>query len=503
MNESHDAISGGQLARALRRRWWIVVQVVLAGAAVGALLAVTTPERYEATATVLIESALRGGAGEQESGRLTAEAAARLVSTQAVARRVARRLDDRRTAGELLADVSARARSEGAFVDVTARDDTPRGAIRLANAFSEQFIAARSASVAARAQRAIAAAERQLSRLPEGSRERARLRSEVSELRAAAALRGLEAELIDPAVGATEINDDVVITWPVIGAALGLLLGLALALTLTALDPRIRTLSELRRLVGAPQLAALPKARRRRRGTPPVLAADRQPFEQLRGALLVGQGRERLRRIVVTSPDGHDDGRTPVAANLALSLARLGLRVCAVDADLGRPSLASNFGLDDRAPGLADALRDEPLDGAIQHFAAPADEAASGSDPGATRLCVIAAGRNTDGAAELLAGNRVEEVFEALARAHDVVIIDSPLTASNALSLVERASATILVVRHSRTQRDAVVRATSVISNVNGSLLGVVVTGVPKDELAAEGAGAWPAPRAAASAHDG
>lgn len=502
MSQSQDSISFEHLLRVLRRRWWLVAQLVIAGAAAGALLALSAEERYESTATVLVTGALQGGERGDAGASLTAGAAARLIRTRGVAERVAEELPGDEPAGELLGDVSTSADDSGTFVDVKTRADTAPEATALANSFARQFIAARSEDVVARARRAIAQAERQLERLPSGSDQRTRLSSEIAELRATAALRGIDAEVVDPAVGAAELDEERLPLWTALGAGLGLLLGAIGAFSLAAIDPRVRALEELRGLAAAPQLAAIPPLRRRRRGQPPVLRSKREPFEHLRGTLLLLDGDRSLRRIVVTSPTDRNEGKTPVAANLAVSLARLGLRTCAVDADLRGPSLAGCFGLDHAAVGLADAIRGEPPASAIQRFSIPASRHGNGRVPDiAAEVSVVAAGSADGDAAELLAGGRVREVLDELQRDHDVLVVDcAPVLAlGDALPLLEGASGTVLVVRHSYTQRRSVTRAAKVVE-AHGALLGIVATSVPKHELATEGYGPWLEP--ALRAHD-
>lgn len=497
MNETSADLSLERVLRVLRRRRWIVLACVVAGAAAGVLLAVLAPRGSEATATVLIESGA-GSAASSAPGQVSGAVAARLVETRGVARRVAREVPGGRSPDALLGAVSAEADDTGSFVTISARDEDPAAAARIANAFAGQFIAARSESVSARVGAAVEAGERQLAQLRgEGKREeRAGLRQELATLRATAALNSIDAQVIDPAVPGPEQGGATPVVSGVVGAGLGLLIGLVLAFALESLDPRVRRSEELRGLVRAPQLGALPaRSRRRRRKRPPVLADGREPFEHLGGALLALNDNDRLRRLAVTSPGDRSEDKTVVAARLAVSLAGMGHRVCVLDADLRRPLLASQFGLDDGAPGLADVLRGAPLEDAVQSFAVPTAHGRNGDAPdGGTQVSVVAAGQDAADAVALLAGERMQATLEQLGRDHDVVILDcAPLLAtSDALGLLERASGTVLVVRHSHTARRSIVQAERVMADIHGSLLGVVATGVPKAEIAAEGYGPWP-----------
>jgi non-specific protein-tyrosine kinase len=89
----------------------------------------------------------------------------------------------------------------------------------------------------------------------------------------------------------------------------------------------------------------------------------------------------------------------------------------------------------------------------------------------------------------------MREALDELERTHDIVLVDCApvLAASDTMSLLGRASGTLLVVRLFHTPRKSVVRAVRVIERARGELLGVVGTGVPARELREEGFGPWPA----------
>lgn len=496
VNEPDHNLSLDQLARLIRRRWFLLLQAVIAGAAAGLLIASFASERYEATATVLVGPASGAAPTSAQVGSLSADAAARLVRTRGVAERVSREVAGNPSPGALLGAVSARPDESGSFVNVTAEDASSERAAAIANAFAEEFIAARAASVSDRVEEAIAAGERQLAALPPTSRDRARLRTELAELRATAVLRGIEAEVIDPAVSGELERDFEPVPSTLAGAVLGFLFGLILAFALAALDPRVRSLSEISRLLPVPQLAAVAKARRsrRRRGVP-VLSAASEPFQHLRSALIVFGGKDSLRRLVVTSPADAGEGKTVVAANLAVALAKMGLRVCVVDADLRNGQLASQFGIDATRGGLVEMLRGTPAAEASQLFQIPGEQSGNGATPGGAELTVVPAATMSADAAEILAGPRLAEVLAELGAEHDVVIVDAPpvLAAGETLQLAEGASGTILVIRHSHTTRHAVLRSARIVTEAKGTILGVVATGVPKSEVSTEGSGPWPA----------
>jgi len=168
------------------------------------------------------------------------------------------------------------------------------------------------------------------------------------------------------------------------------------------------------------------------------------------------------------------EGKSFVSLNLALSIVRdRELRVILVDGDVARPGLTPALGLDD-APGLNDVLDDPTLDVASVTYRTSVEG-----------LLFVPAGRYHEMAAELLAGSRMERLFQELARrvGHGVIIIDSPpLLATNEAQVATRyAGQVLLVVRAESTEHRAVKDAlalvdkatpvTAVLNNVRGSAL--------------------------------
>jgi non-specific protein-tyrosine kinase len=241
----------------------------------------------------------------------------------------------------------------------------------------------------------------------------------------------------------------------------------------------------------------------RRRKLPRVLAAAKhhnEPFERLRTSLLVFNGERELKSVLVTSPTDEKEGKTTVAANLAVALGKIGLRVCVVDADLRRPRLGRHFGFEHVEHGLVDVLAGAKLENALSYFPLPDAPVLHGNGNGhgsshTPEIAVLPAGKATTSPAELLASKQMQNVVDELEEMFDIVVLDCAplLAASDAMPLVARACGTVLVVRLFQTPRKAADRAVRVIERAQGSLLGVVATGVPARELREEGFGPWPA----------
>ncbi|MDH5279260.1 MAG: polysaccharide biosynthesis tyrosine autokinase, partial [Actinomycetota bacterium] len=178
-----------------------------------------------------------------------------------------------------------------------------------------------------------------------------------------------------------------------------------------------------------------------------------------------GAGRSRGRILVVTSAL-QAEGKTSVASNLGVVAARFGLRVIVVDADLRNPQLAGVFGLG-RPPGLSDLLASDDDFG---------DYLLDVED-----MRVLPGGSLAPNPAELLASPRMRDLLEGLADAADLVVVDTaPVNrVSDALELVGVADVVLLVARHAQTRLRSVAEAIEAIHQVGGEVSGAVYVDVP------------------------
>lgn len=152
---------------------------------------------------------------------------------------------------------------------------------------------------------------------------------------------------------------------------------------------------------------------------------------------------QRPVRVVAVTSATRGEGRTTVAANLALTAAREGHATVLVEADLRRPVLAKLLGLAPRA-GLA-----EVLDGTAELSQAIVRVGA---------LSVLTAGDVRDPAAAIRSP-RIPAVIDALRAAYGYVVLDAPpaIAFADGDRLAAAADAALLVVRAGTTPR-AVVR---------------------------------------------
>lgn len=178
----------------------------------------------------------------------------------------------------------------------------------------------------------------------------------------------------------------------------------------------------------------------------------------------------KLKRIVVTGT-APEEGKSLVAANLALSQSRSRvLKTLLVDGDLRRPTVVSRFGFDPSLPGLSECLRGERQ----------ISEAVRKLD--GTGLWILPAGRALENPLELMQSGRLPEVLDGLGKFFDWIIIDTPpvVPVADTAFWMKLADGVLLVIREGVSEKKVVARALDSFDRAN--LLGIVVNSCSRSE---------------------
>lgn len=297
-----------------------------------------------------------------------------------------------------------------------------------------------------------------------------------------------------------------------------LVLGLALMLGLGAgaisafladyLDSRIKTLEQVEEVSGIPALAALPRistaelAGRAKRGRselgsydpetvrllppslqPPLMRyAIEEPgtffAEAIRAIRLSIQRSLRVEptKIVLVTSALDSEGKTTLAANLAQSLATLGINTLLVDGDLRNPGLTralcphAEAGLLQVATGQVSLARARLLDRSTGLSILPSPELA---DPDAEAIT------------ELMFSEQIADLLDHLRQLYEVIIIDSPplVPLVDGRALAELADRIVLAVAWNQTPREVVSHTIDLLAPVYDRLLGTVLTHVDLSQL--------------------
>jgi non-specific protein-tyrosine kinase len=263
-----------------------------------------------------------------------------------------------------------------------------------------------------------------------------------------------------------------------LAALIGLGLALAAALALEYMDDTVKSAEYVDRRLGLPTLATievLPDATHRRDALV-TLNAPRSPlseaFRTLRTNLQFGLKARKRRTILITSASP-GEGKSTVAANLAVVMAQKGIRVILADADLRRPTVHRAFGLPNSL-GMTSLLLDEDLtlDDALRPI------------EGVETLFVLTSGPLPPNPAEVLDSDATDKLIALLRERADVVIVDSPplLAVTDAAVLAEKVDGTVLVFDAGSTRMEAARRAISSLTTVGVTPMGAVVNRMDRRE---------------------
>ncbi len=252
------------------------------------------------------------------------------------------------------------------------------------------------------------------------------------------------------------------------GAAVGLLAGVALALIFENLDTRLYSVEQIEKTLEQAPLGAIPTARRLRH-------CDRSggnsredvAFRRLLVSIYAQSSGKPLRTLLVTSAAA-DEGKSIVVGNLARAMAQAGQRVIVVDCHFRAPALHGIFGLPNKV-GLSNVLSGE-VD------AADAIQVTKGD----ARVAVLTSGPPIAPAVAWQHLGNVAALLENLSNQFDVVLADGPdlLSEADAAMLASRVNAVLLVVGLARSKAESLRAARKQLNEVRARQIGVVVNRV-------------------------
>jgi uncharacterized protein involved in exopolysaccharide biosynthesis len=256
---------------AVAERWWLVLAAAVLCAGFAYAFSWAQPPRYDATAKVLLSNAepvnvlQHATAAPSFDPQRDLATAVALVKLDTVADRVINDLYLSMTSTELLAQVRVATEGTTSVLAITARDDYPRRAAKIANAFAGRYVVARRHQAEKAYQFAAALARRRLGALDSSDRRGAQgraLRAQLRQLTTTGWLQTGAAQIVDPASTPTTPAAPRPKFAAVVGAFVGTLLGLAAAVMAGALERRrYRTPSRFRSdepALRRPDVAAAP-----------------------------------------------------------------------------------------------------------------------------------------------------------------------------------------------------------------------------------------------------
>jgi non-specific protein-tyrosine kinase len=256
----------------------------------------------------------------------------------------------------------------------------------------------------------------------------------------------------------------------------GVMLGLGIAFLGEYLDDTIKTPDDVSQALG---LGTLGVIGRLVNGEESLIVAA-EPLSPVAEAFRILSTNIRIsnssfKTLLVTSP-GPNEGKSFVAANLAVAMAQAKLNVVAVDADLRHPRLDQLFGLDlsEQVSGEKSCwgLTGSLLEGHTNGWLHPTQ---------VEGLRVLPSGELPTNPAEMVGSQQAKELLAELTQQVDTVLIDSPpvLPVADATELARAVDSVLLVLEAGRTRREAARHALESLRQVGANVAGVILSGVP------------------------
>ncbi|MGI2902818.1 GumC family protein [Tolypothrix sp. VBCCA 56010] len=282
------------------------------------------------------------------------------------------------------------------------------------------------------------------------------------------------ARVVSAALVPNKANSKI-IPYLALGGFLGILLGVGIALILEAMDRSLKTLEQAQQLFGYPLLGTIPHFGQKAKGgkeslvelpvrdNPHSLASS--AFEMLQTNLDFSISDKPLKIIaVVSSTPG--EGRSFVAANLAVAKAHMGRRVLLVDADM-RHSCQQEIWKLSNPIGLSNVLVGQA------EFPRTTQEVL-------VNLDVLTVGTIPPNPAALLDSQRMAWLIQEAAQDYECVIIDTPALSlfGDALMLSKVADGILLVVRPGVLDSTVAKTAKTMLKQSRSHVLGMVVNAV-------------------------
>ena len=433
----------------LGSRWKFVIVTLGIGAVMTTGLILQTPATYASTATLFISTPSTGVA-DTYSATLTAgqraQSYADLARDAEVLQRVADRLDIKTSASALAGQVETSVVESTLLLRVDTTAESPELAQQIASIESDEII---------------------------------RLVKNLETPSDA----DIPAPIIARVAGKASLNTTAVApNIPLnlgVGLLLSLLVGVAGAVLRDLLDVSVKTTEDVETSTDNTLMSTLPydpDVKRQPLCVEDGSAALAEAFRVLRTNLQFSNLDATRQMIVVTSAVP-DEGKTFVATNLAITMAKSGRSVLLIDADFRNPGVADLLGLENSVGTITVLLGRTTLEQATQEHVSGVSFLGTGPIP--------------PNPSEVLDTQAMRDLLSVVRAEYDVVIIDAPpiLPVADTAILLTEVDGALLLARYGSTTRDELRQAVARIGVVGGRLFGTVLNRTPRKALGGYGYG--------------
>ncbi len=526
----HGVASLEDYLESIRSRRWLVIGCILLGVLGGWTITTMQTDSYEAKATVVVNPT---PVGSDDSGRLVAanlERELEVIVGDKITEEAAAELGESDGALDLRDEIDAAFIPGSEVIRVTATSDDPERAKAVVSAFTEGYVRNRVAEQTTYYAAQIATKSAEMTTLEQRRDQLSQLIAEVEAGRRTIIGSGLDPvtqdqalsdnaaqknsylaeqstinnRISDVAFAVSDLESQRAASTPAAeflsratlpdspkglpaavflaaGGLFGLFIGIAAAFLATRLDRSASSPDEVTRAVGAPVVGILPDMGwRAGRGTgamamlsdqrSPNLNRARESFRRLRTSVEFVMSNESLKSLLITS-SRPGEGKSITAANLAVAMAKSGVPVALISADMRRPRLETLLGLENDSPGLS---------GYLGGLTTEIDHVLFDSIPS---LALIPAGPEPANPGELLTSQRFTNLINELRSQVALVIIDMPpvSAAADASAAARSVDGVLVIVDAKSTSLEELRRTRDDLQRVGAKVVGAVLNRNPSE----------------------
>ena len=284
-------------------------------------------------------------------------------------------------------------------------------------------------------------------------------------------------EVIDYATEPKYVDSRRPVWRGMIGAIAGIMLGGLILLFLFLFNRKVTNTKDLTDTYTFPILASIRRSKGSEKNPSDFLLSDSSSMEalenyaKLRMNLFYSLVGKKSRSVVITSAIC-GEGKSTVAANLAVSCGHGGKKTLLIEGDLRRARQRDIFRYDGHSKGLSEILAGVS---SLQDCILPNVR---------ENLDILPAGAFPPNPAELLASDRMQELLEELEGMYDLVLLDMPPVdiVSDPLALSTQVAGCLFVVRQNYSDHRDIRKALISAEMTGMNVLGFVFYGEKIDE---------------------
>jgi capsular exopolysaccharide synthesis family protein len=257
------------------------------------------------------------------------------------------------------------------------------------------------------------------------------------------------------------------------GGLLGVLAGVIFIVLMDVLDDRIVSSLDIESAFNEPLLTQIPELDLTgEEGPTPILQPNEkrlqfaEAYRNLRSSILFKQETSQLKTLAICS-SSPGEGKSSVAANLAITLSQTGERVLLIDGDLRRGNLSKVLKFDN-LPGLSEAMDD--IGQWTQYTYSTAYP----------NLTILPLGQHPAQPGELFLRPHLDTLLAQAQAQYDRIVFDSApiLAVTDSLGLAPKMDAVLMVVRAKITSREKAKQSLSTLEARQARVFGLIMNGV-------------------------